>query len=300
MIESILFAVVTMLVLASVMGFILGWANKAFHVEIDPKQEAIQDVLPGANCGGCGYIGCNDYAEAVAANDCAVNLCPVGGPSCTQAIADIMGVEVTEAWPQRPVIHCHAHYEDRKGRHEYYGEQSCQAANMVAGVQGCTYGCLGFGDCYNACEYDAITIVRGLATIDYDNCVGCGACAPVCPRNIISIVPFKSEQIFVVGCSNQDFGKEVKDVCTLGCTGCSGCARVSEVIELQDNLPRINYEAYDPSMDFTASSDKCPRESLLWVGKPGAADLVATANLDTPEVAEVDFQTTVDHTDWRG
>ena len=146
----------TMLVMAIVLSYILGWANKAFHVEVDPKVEAINEALPAANCGGCGYVGCGEYAEAVAAGEVPVNKCTVGGESCAAELAEIMGVEVTESYPYRPVVHCGARLDDRLQRSQYIGEQRCAPANLVTGIQGCTYGCLGFGDCYRACNFDAI------------------------------------------------------------------------------------------------------------------------------------------------
>ena len=127
-------AATTMLAMALVLSYILGWANSAFQVEIDPRINAIADALPGANCGGCGFIGCGEYAEAVV-DGAPVNKCTVGGESCTAELAQIMGVEVGVALPFRPIIHCGAHYDDRLGRSEYHGEPKCAAANIVADVQ---------------------------------------------------------------------------------------------------------------------------------------------------------------------
>ncbi len=156
-----------MLVLALFMAYVLGWANKTFHVEVDPRIEQVNHALPGANCGGCGYVGCGEYAEAVVAGKAPVNLCPVGGESCATAVAKILGIKLEASFPYRPAVHCGAHYDDRLGRHDYFGEQTCGAANLTAGVQGCTYGCLGFGYCVKVCDFDAIHVVDGLATVDY-------------------------------------------------------------------------------------------------------------------------------------
>ncbi|MCP4111205.1 MAG: RnfABCDGE type electron transport complex subunit B [Desulfobacteraceae bacterium] len=292
----------TLLGMAIILSYILGWANKAFHVEVDPRVERTMDVLPGANCGGCGYIGCGEYAEAVVAGESPVNKCTVGGESCTDAIADIMGVEVEESYPYRPIIHCGAYYEERLKRSEYRGEQRCSAANLVAGVQGCTYGCLGLGDCTEACNFDALHVVDGLAVIDYEKCVGCGACADVCPRNIISITPFKAEQMLAVTCSNKDSGKDVTGVCTIGCIGCKGCERVSGVFKVEENLSTINYDEYLPECleDVLKACEKCPRKSLVFVGKPSEKDIAAVADEKVPDVIEPDFKTTVDDTEWRG
>jgi len=299
----VLLAAGTMLVLGLFMAYVLGWANRAFHVAIDPRQEQIQEALPGANCGGCGYVGCNEYAEAVVSGQVSVDKCTVGGVSCAAALAKILGVEMSESWPKRPVVHCGATYEDRLGRLEYRGEQTCGGANLIAGVQGCTYGCLGFGDCQWACEFDAIGIVNGLATVDYDACVGCGACARACPRNIITMVPFKAEKMLVVACSNKDFGKDVKGVCKVGCIGCKRCQKLSEgLIQVEENRPRFDYDAYDPdSLEAVRQAvEKCPMKRLVEAGRPSEKDLAAVADETVPAIIEADFKTTVDKTDYRG
>jgi electron transport complex protein RnfB len=292
----------TMLLMAMILSFVLGWANNKFHVDVDLRVLRIIDVLPGANCGGCGYVGCGEYAEAVALEHEAVNKCLVGGQSCALAVADIMGVIVGETLPYRPIVHCGAHYDDRLGRNAYRGENRCAAANLVTDVQGCTYGCLGFGDCAEACRYDALHVIDGLATVDYDKCVGCGACAKVCPRNIITITPFKSEQMLAVTCSNKDKGKEVTAVCKVGCIGCGACARISELFSIQDNLSTINYDAYTPacSLDVLEACKKCKRQRLVFVGKPSRREKEKAADLKAPELVEPDFKTTVDDMEWRG
>jgi len=298
----IILAVGTMLVLAIFMAYVLGWANKAFHVEVDPRVEAAMAALPGANCGGCGFVGCAEYAEAVVAQTAPVDKCPVGGSACAEELAEILGVEVAQSWPRRPVVHCGATYAQRLGRTEYRGEQTCTTANLIAGVQACTYGCLGFGDCTRACDFDAIHQIDGLATVDYDRCVGCGACAAACPRNIVTMVPFKTERMLVVTCSNKDFGKDVKAVCKVGCIGCKACQRASELFTVEDNISRIDYDQYDPDRMEAGSLafDKCPMKRLMFVGKPSPGDLAAVADEEAPEIVQADFKTTVDKTDWQG
>ncbi len=292
-----------MLVLAVGAGWVLGWAKDALHVEVDPRVEAVLGELPGANCGGCGYVGCASYAEAVVLNGELPDKCPVGGSSCAAAVAAIMGVELKPSWPRRPVVHCRASLNERLQRAEYRGEPSCAAANLVAGVQGCVYGCLGLGDCVRACEFDAIHIRDGLAVVNYEACTGCGACARVCPRNIITMVPFKRDRMLVIACSNKDFGKEVKDVCTVGCIGCRACGKRSPVFQFTDgHLPVIDYDAYDPDHmeGVDQAVEKCPMHGLIYVGKPTPSDLAATAGEEAPAVVVADFQTTVDKTEWQG
>ena len=300
----ILLAGAAMLLLALLMAYVLGWANVAFRVELDPRTQAVQDALPGANCGGCGFVGCSEYAETVVAGKAPVDKCPVGGADCAARVAEILGVEIAQSWPRRPVVHCGATCRDRLGRNDYRGEQTCTAANMVAGVQGCTYGCLGLGDCKSACDFDAIRIVDALATIDYDACVGCGACERICPRHVITLVPFKTDRMLAVACSNKDFGKDVKKVCKVGCLGCKLCAKLAAgLISFEDdNMPRLDYEAYDPADmgSLEAAIAKCPARRLAMIGRPSRRNLEATADQEAPTVAQADFRTTVDSTDWHG
>jgi len=297
---TVLLASAVLTLLSVCMAWVLGWANRAFHVAVDPTVEAIAAALPGANCGGCGFVGCGEYAEAVARGEAAVNLCAPGGAACAEQLARIMGVEVEETFPYKAVVHCAAGYDDRLGHVPYEGEQTCAAANLVAGVQGCTFGCLGLGDCTRACKYDAIRLDAGRSTVDYQKCIGCKACATACPRNIITMVPFKAERMLVVACSNKDKGPDVKAVCTVGCIGCGGCSRRCEVMEMEGNLPVIDYDRYDDPTDFATAREKCPRESMVYVGHPTAEDLAAVAEETLPERIEADFKTTVDETEWRG
>ncbi|MCD6304316.1 MAG: RnfABCDGE type electron transport complex subunit B, partial [Planctomycetes bacterium] len=257
----ILLAGGTMLAMSVVMAYVLGWANRVFHVEVDPRVERVMEVLPGANCGGCGFVGCAEYAEAVVAGSAPPDRCTVGGPACAEAVAAILGVELEESFPYRPVVHCSARAADKLKCNDYRdGERTCAAADLVAGVQGCTYGCLGLGDCVRACKYDAIAIIDGLAVVDYDKCVGCGACQKACPRGVISMVPFKASRVLVVACNSRDFGKDVKAVCKVGCIGCGICAKFSEVFTIEDNLARIDYDRYDPADEAQVAKavEKCP------------------------------------------
>ncbi len=164
---TVLLAACVLGLLAIAVAWILGWANQAFHVEVDARVTAVNDALPGANCGGCGYVGCNEYAEAIVAGTTELNLCAPGGASCTEQLAEVMGISVEHALPYRAVIHCAAVREQRLGQTAYEGEMTCTAANLVTDVQGCVYGCLGLGDCATVCPYDAIHVEDGLAKVDF-------------------------------------------------------------------------------------------------------------------------------------
>ncbi|MCG8525114.1 MAG: RnfABCDGE type electron transport complex subunit B [Opitutales bacterium] len=294
---TILFAAGILFVLAIIMALILGWANIAFHVETDPKVDALNEALPGANCGGCGYVGCNEYAVAVAEGKAELTLCGPGGASCVQEIAGIMGQEVKETWPFKAVVHCAAKRDQRLKQQPYEGEKTCAAANLVPGVQGCTYGCLGYGDCFNVCDYGAIDMVEGLAIINPEKCTGCKACVSACPRGIITMVPFKTTEVMVVACSNKDKGPLVKDVCSIGCIGCSACAKPSDgLLTMVDNIPVMDYDKFGKDSDLSKSIEKCPRESLVYIGEPEKKEELKGA----PERIEADFETTIDKTDWWG
>ena len=299
---TLILSATLLLLLAVAVALVLGWANRAFHVAVDPRIEAINLALPGANCGGCGFVGCGEYALAVAAGETPLTSCAPGGAACAEALAAILGQEVAPAFPYRAVVHCAATQQQRlpQVKPEYHGELTCTAANLVAGYQGCTYGCLGLGDCHRACNYDAIHVVDGLAVVNYDHCIGCKACAVACPRNIISMVPFKSERMLVVACSNRDPGPAVRAVCPIGCISCSACAKKNSLMQMESGLPIIDYDAYGDADDFAAAIEKCPRESLIYVGKPSPRDLALVADEELPERIEVDFHTTVDQTEWRG
>ncbi|MFC1540227.1 RnfABCDGE type electron transport complex subunit B [Gemmatimonadota bacterium] len=298
---TLILAAAVLVLLAVAMGWVLGWANRAFYVYVDPKVVAIQDALPGANCGGCGYVGCNSYADAIGVGEEEdLTLCGPGGTGCVSAMADILGIEVTDVWPYKAVVHCAAKEDERLLKMDYEGEPTCAAANLVAGFQGCTYGCMGLGDCVRVCDYDAMHIVDGVAVVDYEKCTGCKLCTAACPRNIITMVPFKRSEMFVVACSNDDFGKEVQSVCTVGCTGCMSCSRVSEFMVMEGNRPTVNYDAYEGMTDFEPILEKCKRSSLIFVGIPTEDQLAAVADEEVPDRIEPDFQTTVDDTEWRG
>ncbi len=262
-------ASLTLLMMALVLTYILGWANVAFHIDVDPRIDAINNVLADANCGGCRYIGCREYAEAVVNDGAQVDLCVPGGASCATVIAEIMGIEIIISDSKKAIVHCGAKYEDRLYKNDYLGEKTCAAANYVAGVQACTYGCLGFGDCVDVCPYDAIRIENGLAVVDYEKCIGCGLCASACPRNIISIFPFKYDQLPVVACSNKEAGKDVKRVCNTGCIACRACLRECDLFVIENNMVSIDYNKYDPGIikELNTAMEKCPTKAIKYIGK---------------------------------
>ncbi len=304
MTETIFTTAGVMFALSASIGVLLVIANVKLAVFVDPRQAELAEALPQANCGGCGYASCAAYAKAVHQADESVSLCTVGGPPTAQQLAQIMGVDLTVNYPVRPVIHCGATDADRLQRGDYHGIPTCAAANVVGGVQGCTYGCLGFGDCVDSCEYDAMTLVDGLPRINYENCVGCGACVRACPRNLIEQIPFKVERMLVVTCASQDPGKRVREVCKVGCIGCSACSRAQpELFQMSGNLAVLDYNTYTEDQDFEAALAKCPRESLVEFGKPLPKHEEALVGVEAPAMAgrpDAEDIATTDDLDWRG
>lgn len=269
-----------MLVLGSGFAVVLLIASEKLKVEIDPKIEQIHKALPNVDCGACGFAGCAQYAKTVSANPQLLGKCAPGGPETAQKIASILSLQVSDSGPQqRPIVHCRAHTGDKTYYAIYQGIQTCTAANALANVQACKFGCLGFGDCTSACKFDALTIVDGLAIVDYEKCTGCGACSKACPRNLIEMVPFSQENMLTVACSSKESGKSTRGICKVGCIGCGICAKQTEQFKIEDNLARLDYAKYEPNEQTETAYNKCPTGVIIYMGKnaPAARQLAKKA-----------------------
>lgn len=267
--NMVLMAGVVLFGLTLVFATLLSIAKEKLRVDEDPRIAAVLKVLPAANCGGCGFAGCADFARAVVEKRAPVDGCTVGGLKTAQAVAAVLGVEVVPTFPYRPVIHCGAKTHEKLGRVPYDGVARCVEANVVGVTQGCTYGCLGFGDCARACPFDALHMVEGCPVVDYDKCTGCGACVRACPRKIIRMVPFKRDRMLVVACSNKEPARNVRQVCKVGCVGCKACQRMfAGLFEVRDNLSYLNYDNYTGEEDFAKVIEKCPAGVMMFFGKP--------------------------------
>lgn len=265
---TVVSAGVTLLGVGLIFVIILTIAHAKLKVEQDPTVEAILNVLPGANCGGCGLAGCGAYAEAVVKDHGLMGKCGPGGDALVKEIAAILGIEAAASAPVRAVVHCSAKSSDKVNYARYTGIQSCGEAQMVAGAMGCPYGCLGYGDCEAVCEFDAIQVIDGLTTVDYDKCVGCGACVKACPRQLIELLPFKEDPMLVISCSSMDKAKEVRGYCKVGCVGCGLCAKMApNAFQMEQNLAVIDYENYGRWEDCDKAIEKCPRAIMTFVGK---------------------------------
>lgn len=238
--------VATIIVLAVVgllVGLLLVFADETFAVEVDPRETAVRECLPGNNCGACGQAGCDAMAGAIVRGEAPVNGCPVGGAAVADKISAVMGISADALEKQVAFVKCAGTCDKVKLHSNYVGIQSCEAvAGMPGkGVKSCQYGCLGYGSCVKACQFDAIHIVDGVAQVDRSKCVACGKCVAACPQHIIELVPDKSK--YAVQCSTREKGPVVRKQCDAGCLGCGLCARVCEhdAIHVDGNLAKIDY-----------------------------------------------------------
>jgi len=268
----VLWAVASMVVLGVLFSLGLVVAARVFRANVDPRIETVLNALPGVNCGGCGYAGCGQYAEAVVEGE-KVSLCTAGGADVAKAVADLMGVEVEESVKLRAVVHCQGGTSRCGDRFEYVGEGDCRAAHITyGGPKDCIYGCLGLGTCAVACPFDAITMSEErLPVVDPEKCTACGICVRTCPRDLISLLPVHWK--IYLGCSSHYRGKAVKDICSVGCIACGLCQKKDphEAIVLEDNLPVLDFEK--AGGDFRTAAEVCPMNCFVIEGEP----LVAAA-----------------------
>ena len=262
MVTGIIIAAAVVGILGILIGIFLGIASEKFKVEVDEKEILVRNELPGNNCGGCGYAGCDALAKAIAAGQAEVGACPVGGASTAEKIGAIMGVAGGTAEKKVAFVKCKGTCDKTKVQYNYYGVDDCKKVSVVpgAGEKACTYGCMGYGSCVKACAFDAIHVVDGVAVVDKEKCVACGKCVSSCPNHLIELVPYKAEHL--VQCSSHDKGKDVKSVCESGCIGCTLCTKQCEfdAIHMEDNLAVIDYEK---CTNCGKCAVKCPAKVIL-------------------------------------
>lgn len=243
----ILWAVAILGGIGAIFGLLLGVVGTKFAVKTDERTEKVRACLGGANCGACGFAGCDAFAAAVVEGKAPVNGCSAGGKKCAEAIAAVMGVEASVGERLVGRVRCNGTCQNVSERYSYEGPQSCRAAaSLAGGPKACSFGCLGFGDCLAQCKFNSIKLIDGVAVIDDDFCTGCGACAAVCPRSIIAMIP--KNRTVVVRCRNPETGKVALSQCKAACIGCRRCEKScpSEAIKVVDGVAII-----DP--------DKCTR-----------------------------------------
>ena len=263
---TIVYAVLILGVIAVIFGLILAFAAKIFEVEVDPRLPQIQSALAGATCGGCGYPGCAGCAEAILNGKAPVTACAPAGADGAAKIAAIMGVEAAAGEKKVAHVICNGG-ENCVKRFDYVGTPSCLAATKVAaGPTACLFGCLGFGECVAACQFDAIHInAKGVADVDKEKCTNCGACREACPRKIIVEVPYK-QKVFV-NCNNKDRGPAVTKVCANSCIACGMCERTckKDAIHVVNNVAVIDYEK---CVNCKMCAKACPKNAIEPIPTP--------------------------------
>jgi len=232
-------------ILAAALGLLLGFFKAKFHVDRDPLIDKVRAALPGANCGACGFPGCDGYASAIAARTTEITKCTVGGKAVANDLGTIMGVSA-DAEDTVVVLACQGSKEHAPQKGDYVGVPSCRAAKISAGgTKLCAWGCLGFGDCTAVCQFDALHMGDdGLPHVDYDKCVGCGKCVAECPQGLFSKIP-KDRKGSVVVCSNRNTLKpQVKKTCAVGCIKCEICVKncPEKCITMVNGIPVVDYE----------------------------------------------------------
>lgn len=241
-------------------GLLLAFASVIFAVETDERVEKIEQLLPGANCGGCGYAGCSAYAKAVVEDGAPVTACSVGKSAVSDGIAMIMGVTAEKVEPKVAHIKCKGTCDSTQLKYQYVGVKDCVALSKLSGGhKHCRNGCLGLGTCADVCVFDAITVENSVAKIDTDLCHGCGTCVNICPHNVIELVP-ASATVFV-DCSNEETGQSANRHCKASCIGCKICEKACEfdAIHVVDNIASIDYSKCTAC---GKCAEKCPKKVI--------------------------------------
>ena len=250
--------------IALLFGIFLIVSAEKFKVKVDEKVVKIQEVLPGIDCGACGAPGCSAFAEGVAHGEYVVDGCKAGGEEVALQIADIMGVEVEVGGEEVAVLLCLGDSEVAKRIADYKGIATCVALHQLGGDKGCIYGCLGLGDCVEACPFDAIAMGdNDLPYVIEEKCTACGVCVRTCPRELFEII-LKTQDIYLA-CRSYDDAKTVKQVCSKGCIGCTLCIRVTEneIVTMDGNLAVVHWDKIEDNKLLEPALEKCPVKTFI-------------------------------------
>ncbi len=250
-----------------VVGIFLGIFGKIFSVPTDERVEAVREALPGNNCGGCGYSGCDALAQAIADGTAPMTACPVGGQASVDAIAAALGVESVTTEPRVAFVKCSGTCDKTRFRYHYYGDDDCHRVALTPGrgPKSCAFGCTGLGSCAKVCPFNAITVVDGCAYVNPDECRACGVCVDTCPHHLIELIPVSA--VAAVRCASREKGKTVREMCDAGCIGCGLCARIcpTGAITVVENLSYIDQ---DKCIRCGKCAEKCPAKVII---NPGTA-----------------------------
>lgn len=270
--ETLIYTIVTLSLIGFISAIILYFVAQKFKIVEDPRIDEIAALLPGVNCGGCGYPGCRGLAEEmVKASDITDMVCPVSEKEVMKQIGSLLGFEVVVQEPKIAVVRCNGSCTNRPLTNYYDGAQSCTyAAGFYTGDTACNYGCLGFGDCVKVCKFDAIYIdpISNLPVVSNEKCVSCGACVKACPKLIIELrYKGKKDHRIFVSCMNKDRGVVAKKACNVACIGCSKCQKVCafDAITIEDNLAYIDFNKCKLCRKCVS---ECPTNSIIETNFP--------------------------------
>ncbi|MCG8344444.1 MAG: Fe-S cluster domain-containing protein [Chlorobiales bacterium] len=242
--EAFIPAVASLGSVALALGLIIFYVSKKFHVEEDPMVVFINDILPGVNCGACGYPSCGQFAEVLVQTKDSSMSCPVGGADLAAKLGTALGLTMAEPKPVTAVVLCQGDNDTARETAEYFGIQDCWAATQTyVGPKQCSYSCIGLGSCIAFCDFGAMRLENGLIVIDKDLCTGCGACVPACPTGVLVMQEKKAERYYIA-CNSHDKGAATKRACDAGCIACQKCVKVcdDEAIVIENFLARIIQE----------------------------------------------------------
>lgn len=260
-IEVLFISIASMGGVGLILALILAVADSKLAVEEDPRVEQALAALPGVNCGACGFAGCAAYANALVEGKVSVNGCKPGGAEVAAKLSELLGLEETAAGtPQRARVFCSGGLEEAVRDKIYTGIKSCGAAHIVGGEKACLYSCIGFGDCVEACPFNAISMnENGLPHIDLGKCTGCGECVNACPRKVIRLTDV--DEAIHVYCSSLDKGAVVRKICSAGCIACKLCEKDDDTgaVSVRDNLSTVDYSVHKAPV---GSIGRCPTKVI--------------------------------------
>ena len=261
---TILIPVAALGLLTLLLAVLIVVANKKLYVYEDPRIDQVDDMLPHANCGACGYPGCRPFAEALVSGKVLPGKCTVSSDEGRKSIAEFLGVDLGAEEKRVARLACAGGQNVAVNQAYYKGMSSCQAASLISGGgKACSWGCLGYGDCAVVCDFDAITMnEQMLPVVDINKCTACGDCVEACPKSLFSIQGLKNK--LWVQCKSQEAGDDVLEVCDVGCTACGKCAMdaPNQMIEMKFNLPVINYSKAIQNQD---PIQRCPTGAIVWL-----------------------------------